>query len=83
MRWEIIKIIALVSLSFLFAVYKRKQFTLLFFVVQVFRFNLLKSDVEIRGGTYILDEHNWPIAVFVELTNLLLGVCPTFIFSFH
>jgi hypothetical protein len=37
--------------------------------VRVFRFNLLKSGGELRGGTLIVDEHNWPIAVSVEFCS--------------
>jgi hypothetical protein len=44
---------------------------------------LLKSRGELRGGNHIVDEHNWPIAVSVELcSQFVLGTCSTFTFRF-
>ena len=51
--------------------------------MRVFRFNLLKSGGELRGGTHIVDEHNWPIALSVELcSQRVLGTCRKFTFTF-
>jgi hypothetical protein len=35
----------------------------------MFKFNLLQCGGEVGGGTHIVDEHNWPIAVSVELSS--------------
>jgi hypothetical protein len=51
--------------------------------VNVFKFNLLKSDGEFRVVTHIVDEHNWLIAISVlmcEPHELRISRTFTFIF---